>query len=210
MNSLSESQRILQKLISDLDKDDMKRNEAQTRFHIIDILLKECLNWDGYIQVENYESDNGFTDFELGNPRKIIVEAKREGVSFEIPPGRNIRNTMDIQSLFIANKNIKSAMEQVQNYSSSRGVPISMITNGHQYIAFISSRTDGVSVFNGHALVFLSLNDILDNFPLFWSCLSKEGIDDNKLMRQLTVGDARLPSKLSRQLIDYPKIRYSS
>ncbi|HHR6030411.1 TPA: hypothetical protein ACS70J_002689 [Providencia alcalifaciens] len=210
MNTLSQSKEILQELINTVGNEGIERNEAQTRFHIIDIILKECLNWNGCIQVEQYESGNGFTDFELGNPRKVIVEAKREGVSFEIPPGRSIKNTIDIPSLLLTSKDIKIAMEQAQKYSSNRGVPISIITNGHQYITFISSRTDGVNVFDGQALVFTSLKDILDNFPLFWGCLSIEGIDDNKLMRQLTVGDIRLPSKLSQQLIDYPKIRYSS
>ncbi|WP_311750981.1 P-loop NTPase fold protein [Proteus columbae] len=210
MNPLHESYEILRNLISELNAHEKDYNEAQTRFHIIDTILEECLNWKGMIEVESYESNSGFTDFELGSPRKVIVEAKKEGVSFDIPSGRSIKNTMPIKSLILANPNIKIAMEQVQNYSSNRGVPISIITNGHQYIAFISSRTDGVSVLDGNALTFISLQDILNNFTLFWECLSSQGIDDNKLMRQLTVGDVRLPSKLSNQLINYPKILYSS
>lgn len=210
MNSLHESYEILRELLATLDDNIKDYNEAQTRFHIIDIVLKQCLNWDGVIEVEKHESNNGFTDFELGNPRKVIVEAKKEGVSFDIPSGKSLKNTIPIKSLIMASDNIKRAMDQVQLYSSSRGVPISIITNGHQYIAFISSRTDGISVQDGKALVFTSLQDILNNFPLFWECLSLQGIDDNKLMRQLTVGDVRLPSKLSNNLIKYPKILYSS
>ncbi|HBU50480.1 MAG TPA: hypothetical protein DEB45_04395 [Alteromonas australica] len=186
-------------------------NEAQTRFHIIDEIIEECLNWKGETQVERFESKNGFTDYELGKPRKVVVEAKRSEVSFEIPVGRNPKKfTLPIRSLILSNLPLENAMAQARDYCSARGVPIAVVTNGHQFVAFIANRVDGVSVFDGLALVFESLEDLYDNFVPFWNCLSIEGVEDNRLIRQLTVGDVRLPNKLSHQLIDYPKIRYAS
>ncbi|XYB77560.1 hypothetical protein ACSTJ7_23220 [Vibrio parahaemolyticus] len=209
-NSLHEARDILKALIDTLAEQDADLNEAQTRFHIIDVIVKQCLNWDGLIEVEQYESANGFTDYELGVPRKVVIEAKRESVGFEIPVGRNPKYTLPIKSLVQSNSGLKSAMQQAQNYCSNRGIPIAIVTNGHQYVAFIAARVDGVNVFDGQALVFTSLQDIYNNFVPFWNCLSLDGIEDNRLMRQLTVGDVRLPNKLSHQLIDYPRIRYAS
>ncbi|TQL30715.1 hypothetical protein FB443_11052 [Vibrio crassostreae] len=209
-NSLHEARDLLKSLIDKLKEQNADFNESQTRFHIIDVVVKQCLNWEGQIEVEQHESENGFTDYELGLPRKVVIEAKRESIGFEIPVGRNLRYTLPIKTLIQSNTPLKSAMQQAQNYCSNRGVPIAIVTNGHQYVAFIATRVDGVNIFEGQALVFTSLQDIYDNFVPFWNCLSSEGIEDNRLMRQLTVGDVRLPNKLSNQLIDYPKIRYAS
>ncbi|MEC7307407.1 hypothetical protein [Vibrio crassostreae] len=208
MNSLYEAKTRLGELISGLENSDM--NESQTRFHIIDIVLKECLNWEGYIQVENHETNNGFTDFELGSPRKVIVEAKREGIVFEIPAGVSQKLTIPISSLYESNKGLREAIEQATTYCAKRGVQIAVVTNGHQYVTYLASRIDGTNVKDGQALVFTSLSHLYENFTEAWNCLSKEGIDDNRLVRKLTVGDAKLPAKLSKKLVDYPKIRYPS
>lgn len=208
MNSLHEAKEILARLISTLEDSNM--NESQTRFHIIDVVLKECLNWEGIIQVEQHESGNGFTDFELGNPRKVIVEAKREGIAFEIPAGITSKLTMCISSLYESNAELKAAMDQATKYCASRGVQIAVVTNGHQYIIYLASRIDGINVKDGTALVFTSLQHLYDNFTEAWNSLSKHGVDDNRLVRKLTIGDAKLPVKLSKRLIDYPKVRYPS
>ncbi|MEW4446692.1 hypothetical protein AB1K39_14345, partial [Vibrio cholerae] len=209
MNDLHQARQVLFELAEKYGKADIK-NEAQTRFHIIDRVLEDCFNWREDIEVEKYESKNGFTDYELGKPRTIVVEAKREGIPFHIPAGLSKQLTISIQSLFEANVALKEAIEQAQIYCARRGVPLALVTNGHQYVAFLASRTDGVDVLDGDALVFTSLDHMHHHFTQAWNCLSKAGIEENRLFRLLTTGDKRLPNKLSSQLVDYPRIRYPS
>ena len=209
MNDLHQARQVFFELAEKYGKADIK-NEAQTRFHIIDRVLEDCFNWRDDIEVEKYESKNGFTDYELGKPRILVVEAKREGIPFDIPAGLSKQLTVPIQSLFEANTALKEAIEQVQTYCARRGVPLALVTNGHQYVAFLASRTDGVDVLDGDALVFTSLDHMHHHFTQAWNCLSKAGIEENRLFRLLTIGDKRLPNKLSSQLVDYPRIRYPS
>ncbi|MFT5760884.1 MAG: GTPase SAR1 family protein [Alteromonadaceae bacterium] len=208
MYSLHEAKDRLESLIKTLSDTDM--NEAQTRFHILDILIKECLNWDGSIEIEKYETANGFTDFELGTPRKVVVEAKREGISFDIPAGISSKLTIPIKTLLLGNQPLIEAIEQVTSYCSNRGVPIAVVTNGHQFVIFLASRVDGINVTDGKALVFTSLMHLYENFTDAWNCISKDGINDNRLVRLLTIGDTRLPRKLSSHLQNYPFVRYAS
>jgi GTPase SAR1 family protein len=205
---LHEGKQKLASLIEGYTYGDM--NEAQTRFHLIDFIIKECLGWEGDVEVEQYEQANGFTDYELGKPRKLVVEAKREGVPFQIPAGISSRLTMPLKSLVQGNVELKAAIEQSISYCSNRGVPIAVVTNGHQYIAFLASRVDGINILDGNGLVFLSLEHLLKNFTDAWNCLSKEGINDNRLIRKLTIGDSKLPTKLSSSVVNYPFYRYPS
>lgn len=209
MIDLHQARIVLQGLV-DTYKDKDIKNEAQTRFHLIDKLLKDCFNWRNSIEVERYESENGFTDYELGKPRALVVEAKREGILFDIPAGLSSKLVISLQCLFESSAALKEAIEQARSYCSRRGVPLGLVTNGHQYVAFLASRTDGVDVLQGDALVFTSLQHMYDNFNQAWNCLSKQGVEENRLIRLLTVGDKRLPNKLSTQLVDYPRIRYPS
>lgn len=209
MDSLYDARQVLFELVKNYENADVK-NEAQTRFHIIDKILEDCFSWADDIEVEKYESKNGFTDYELGKPRSLVVEAKREGILFDIPAGLSKNLTISIRSLIEANSATNEAILQAQEYCASRGVPLALISNGHQYVAFLASRTDGINVLDGNALVFTSLRHMHQNFTQAWNCLSKAGVAENRLLRLLTTGDKKLPNKLSSHLVDYPKIRYPS
>jgi hypothetical protein len=67
---------------------DLNRNEATTRLHLIDRLLGEVLGWAReHIRAEE-PAGTGRIDYALGNPgTELIVEAKREGISFDLPSG---------------------------------------------------------------------------------------------------------------------------
>jgi len=153
LTTLSEGESALVDLISKLDSNtDM--NEAQTRFHIIDKVLFECLGWSrDEVEVEKSEQRK-FTDYELGRPRLAILEAKREGKTFEIPAGLSKSLISDLPSIMKISEDAASAIKQAQEYCSQRGVAIAIVTNGHQYIVFLASRQDGVSVYEGKAVVF--------------------------------------------------------
>ncbi len=209
MFTLANGEIELSKLISSLDGNgDM--NEAQTRFHIIDQILIECLGWNkDDIEVEKADRQK-FTDYELGKPRLAILEAKREGRVFTIPVGISSKLILDLPSILMMSSEAKEAIEQAQEYCSKRGVPIAIVSNGHQFIAFLASRQDGLSVFEGNALVFTSLEHFRANFSLAWQLLSVDGIKEKNLIRYLSSGETGIPNKLSSKLVNYPKIRYAS
>jgi len=185
-------------------------NEAQTRFHIIDKLIEQCLGWDK--EEINIEQAYGrsFTDYELGVPRLIIWEAKKEGVTFELPPNPSKNHLVDIGALMDFSDELKNAFTQAQRYCIERGVQIAVASNGRQIVAFLATRTDGISPFEGKALTFSSLEDIEENFNLFWEHLSDDGVKERRIVRYLTSGEIGMPRKLSSKLTNYPRIRYAS
>lgn len=183
-------------------------NEAQTRFHILDDLIKKVLNWEDHgIDVE-VRSEAGFSDYCLGSPLRCVLEAKREGVYFEIPAlDTNPGQVLNIPALLRGNKPLEAALEQVQSYCNSHGVPIGIVSNGYQFVAFLATRLDGVSPLNGKCLAFRSLSQIKENFSLFWNCFSYDGIVSNGLSSRLLDIESPPPSKLSRSIVGYPKFR---
>jgi hypothetical protein len=149
------------------------RNEATTRLHLIDGLLTGVLCWPkGDITAE--QSHGGtFTDYELGKPAtRVIVEAKKEGIYFELPAGVG-PGTIAIPSVADNSDDIKDAIQQVLRYCQDRGVALAVVTNGHQILAFVASRQDGVPPLTGRALVFDSLEAVRSSFQLAWDNLSQ-------------------------------------
>ncbi len=207
---LAEGKQRLETLLASLS-DDTDYNEAQTRFSILDIIIKECFGWSlDEIKVESHQ-DREFTDYELGNPRRVIWEAKREGITFDFPPrGEGKKLLVDLRSLLASDVATEEAILQVQQYCARRGVPIAVVSNGHQFIAYLASRSDGFSPLEAKALVFDSLNVLLENFSFAWKMLSKDGVNGNNLIRYLTTGDTGIPKKPSEYLSSYPRTRYSS
>jgi GTPase SAR1 family protein len=184
------------------------RNEATTRFHLIDVLLKEVLAWEiADIECETI-LDSERTDYILGNPRRFAVwEAKREGIQFELPVGFN-KQICKLQTLRELGGALKSAIDQVQKYAQLHGLPIAVICNGRQVIAFLGSRQDGVPPLEGNALCFTSLEDIEESFDTFWGNLSKRGVETSLIQRTLRSDGMPLPpSKLSASLHPYPGIK---
>lgn len=206
--NLNKGENNLKVLIDDqINHHDM--NEAQTRFHIIDKILFDCLGWDRTeVEVENNE-DTKFTDYELGKPRVAIVEAKREGVAFEIP-AESDKLVRDLRSIMRLSSEAKEAITQAQSYCSKRGVPIAIVTNGHQFISFLASRQDGTNVFDGKAIVFRSLEHFYDNFDKAWQLFSKYGLKEKHIYRYLSSVENSIPIKLSSKLRVYPSVRYRS
>lgn len=184
-----------------------KRNEATTRLHLINALLTDCLGWEKRdIACEEHQRKerDEFTDYTFFAPqRMMILEAKREGATFEIPDSK-ISITYTIKSICTGNNNLKAAIAQVANYCQSRGIPIAAISNGHQLLAFIANRNDGTPPMDGKAIVFPSLPDMLKYFPDFWGMLSRTAIEDKAIIRRLLGShQPELPPRLATKL-EYP------
>lgn len=183
---------------------DDTRNEATTRLHLIDRLIFGCLGWnlEDCAVEESYQGT--YTDYSLGRPaRKLIVEAKREGVYFDLPDGFDKR-TCPLKTLREGNHQLNAAIEQVLSYCQSRGIPIAAVCNGRELIAFIGSRQDGVPPLEGRALVFASLEDMRANFRELWRNLSRPGLEAYNIYGVLKSDGLPPPEKLSQRLQVYP------
>src|SRR4051812_11784700 len=142
------------------------RNEATTRLHLIDELLTGALGWQkSHVRCEHSHGTT-YADYALGTPAtRLIVEAKREGISFELPVGVG-SGVMRIKTVMSADGSCANAIRQVLSYCHERGVALAAVSNGHQMVAFVASRQDGVPPLDGKALVFDSLPAMQSHFDL--------------------------------------------
>ena len=132
-----------------------------------------------------------YADYTFSAPRRLlIVEAKKEGDYFQIPAGKN-RLEYSIRNLSRDNPKLRDAIEQAAGYCQARGVPFGAMSNGHQVVAFIGTRSDGLPPLEGKALVFPSLEFMLNEFLELWQALSKPGIEEKKLQFRLVVIGSR-------------------
>ncbi len=68
--------------------DDRRRNEATTRLHLIDHLIENVLGWPKAQISAEEPAGAGRIDYSIGSPVvQLIIEAKREGVYFDLPAG---------------------------------------------------------------------------------------------------------------------------
>lgn len=183
----------------------LKRNEATTRLQLIDTLIFDCLGWSKE-DCHPEESYNGeYSDYSLSAPhRLLIVEAKKEDIYFELPVGMH-RSVYSISFFERSNKDVYAAIKQAIGYCLDRGAPFGCVCNGHQLIAFLASRTDGVPPLNGKALVFDSIQEMENRFLELWQNISKPGIQAHHLagsLQESTVSSP--PEKLSGKLTIYP------
>jgi len=190
--------------------DGATRNEATTRLHLIDTLLHRVLGWP-LEQIDAEESYEGtYTDYILGKPqRRLIVEAKKEGIHFSLPAGLR-GNVHSISSLTDgeAGKPLKQAITQVSGYCATRGVAMAAACNGTAIVAFLAVRTDGVPPLEGRALVFSNLEDMRDNFRLMWDSLSPGAVEARQLHLTLRSEEAPSPpDPLSAHIAHYPGVK---
>lgn len=181
------------------------RNEATTRLHIIDRLLFECLGWNREDCRAEERINGQYIDYAFYSPACVfIVEAKREGVYFELPVGTD-NVTYNIPFFSRRAKGVGSAIKQAIGYCQSHGAAYGAVCNGHQLIAFIGSRSDGCPPLEGRALVFDSLESIERNFLIVWQCLSRDGILSRRLSIELQGAvSSPPPEKLSSRVSNYP------
>lgn len=182
------------------------RNEATTRLQLVDRLFFDCLGWDRGDGVELEDEEAGeYAGYVFSTSKDVlIVEAKREGNDFELPAG-STRLRYAIPSLMRDYPNLKKSIKQVVNYCWERGVPYAAVSNGHQLVAFVAYRNDGVRPLEGKALVFPSLRYMLENFLELWQAVSKAGVAENKIYGRLVTDSAPdLPPKLWASIHGYP------
>lgn len=193
----------IRELAADIDGAQKDRNEATTRLQLIDRLVFDCLGWNRQEALLEGHEDGEFADYVLdSSAHMLVVEAKREGDWFELPS--KLARVTRLQALYALGGRVAKALDQVARYAQSRGTPYAAICNGHQLVAFVASRQDGVSPRTGRALVFDSPQDLVDGFADLWETLTPHGTATRRLTRRLNAAVAPPPPKLSEQIPDYP------
>ncbi|MFB2582357.1 hypothetical protein ACEXQD_14000 [Herbiconiux sp. P15] len=185
------------------------RNEDTTRFHLIDVLLTECLGHPRSSITTEEHAHPGFADYVVSAPgRLLVIEAKKEAVTFSLPAGLAGRPTVSIASLR-SDPVTRATIDQVVPYAQRLGIPLAAIANGQQLAVFLGSRTDGKEVQSGEALVFVSLEDMIEHFRRLWDLLSRDALVERRAVQVLSMGTAhpQPPIKLSSTIPTYPGFR---
>lgn len=179
------------------------RNEATTRLGLIDRLLFDCLGWGrDEADLEDYERGQ-YADYVLSRDRRrLVVEAKREGATFELPDG--LGQICKVEALYALGGEVAAALGQVETYAHDRGIPYAAICNGHQLVAFIANRQDGIEPRKGKALVFSTPASMVEGFADLWGGLNQSGCAAMSLSRMLGARVQTRPPKLSEGIKDYP------
>jgi len=173
-------------------------SEADTRAKIIDLLFLDILGWtEDDIRRESHVH-KGYLDyiFSIDGTRKFILEAKRVGLSFLIPESFGGRYYV-ISGTISTDKKIRAAIEQVQLYCINSGVKYAVLTNGMQFILFEAFKY-GADWRSGKCIVFRSLEDVKDNFNLFWNTLNKKSVSEGSLRKYISKEE--LPLKFYRPI----------
>ena len=116
-------------------------NEADTRHQIIDEIIHSVLCWPkNQTFVESFIGP-GYSDYRLkrlGGEDLLFLEAKKEGIYFNLPSNFNKHKTHShvVVKTLLTDSNIKIAMEQVRSYCMDEGCEFAGITNGHDWIFF--------------------------------------------------------------------------
>jgi ABC-type lipoprotein export system ATPase subunit len=102
------------------------------------------------------------------------VEAKKEGVSFDMPISKKtIRYKLNGSAR--TNEELYNAINQAHYYAVEKGIRYAIVTNGYAWVVFRAMRED-MSWREGHAIAFSSAGLIKDKFTEFWNLLSWEAI----------------------------------
>jgi hypothetical protein len=181
-------------------------NEANIRLRIIDRVLTEALGWPHSAIAAEEPSDGGYIDYLVGElGAQFIIEAKRADVGFELPVGLK-SGVVSLQPLLTSkdSKDLAAALRQAGGYAQEHGVPVAIAFNGHQLVAYLATRSDGVPPLKGKALVFSSPESFVSDFIVLWNTFSPEGVQSRAIYQTLSITSLLPPEPLSMRLHDYP------
>ena len=187
---------IAQKIAEEFKPTNLQMNEATTRARIIDTILNDILSCPkNAITCEEHISEKGYADYILkdqNNDNIIIIEAKKEGISFNLPTFINKEKNhsyIKIETL-LTDSEIAKAIKQVRSYALETGTQYAAITNGHVWIFFstFSSTFKKLNAFVIHNLDFFA-----KDFTLAYEIFNYNNIIKNKTLQY----------KLQKQFIKY-------
>ncbi len=179
-------------LINEIKKENDDRNtslhnanEAKTRLLVIDRVL-EVLGWNkADFNPETHARETGYLDYLLSieNVPRLIVEAKRTGVTFGSPSKNRLRNRYQLRSFRSTfGKPFSLIVAQAEKYAYETGVKYALITNGGEWILLQLLLAPGYTDLNDlYGYYFGNLFTDNFNFELFWDILHKLSVDSGSL-----------------------------
>lgn len=132
-------------LVDFIDNRDLSSiNEAQTRYDVIDRMLREVFGWKhGNIAVEEHSAGDkcGYVDYILRvGDYNIVVEAKRIGAAF---PNPTRRTRLKLSGSVLGTGEISLAISQAEEYARIKNADVVVVTNGLCWCIFsMKSRTE--------------------------------------------------------------------
>jgi predicted kinase len=180
------------------------RNEAETRHKIIDFILHQFLAWPRNRVAVEENIHPGYADYILKKANGddwLFIEAKKEGLYFELPVPNNPTETSTFISIkkLLTDENVRAAMEQVRKYCFDSGCEYACVTNGHEWI-FFKTFEKGKRWETLQAFVVRGLEFFRAEYTKAWNNLSFAAITDRSSLPTLL---ASAPPK--DRGIPYPK-----
>jgi len=199
-------QRLIDKL-PELNTLTRVENESTTRMRAIDTVLFDVLAWDKtLVETEKYCRVEGYADyvFNLNNQPCFVLEAKRSGIEFLLPD-RNFEDRPYHFGIFAKEcPQAAKALRQAIGYAATIGARYVAVSNGHQWL-FSLTFIHGQLLERRLIFIFESFDAICSRFSRFYSCFSKQGMEQNAVGHDLldTLKIAA-PPKLSSKIPGYP------
>ncbi len=185
------------------DKTNRDLREADVRYQIIDNLFKKSFSWpDKKTKCEDHVS-SGYIDYTLYNKSEVpvlVIEAKKEGKSFQLPENGNKENLIRRikTEILLTSENIKSAILQAKEYAEDLGCGYICVTNGHEWI-FTHINPQNRPWKKQNSLVITSLDYFSQNFIEAYNLFSYRAItEDFSLQKEFATSKPR-------EEIYYPK-----
>jgi hypothetical protein len=155
-------------------------SEAQTRFDVIDRIIREVLQWQhGQITVEEHPEGEfaDRIDYKLtSGDYKIIIEAKKIGATF---PLNSKQKKLKLTGSILGSGEVNDALLQAEDYAIKEKANVVVVTNGRCWCFYsmdnIANR-DAV-----YANVLSPLDDIRDTETLF-NYLCCANVEKNSLL----------------------------
>lgn len=154
-------------------------SEAQTRFDVIDRIIKEVLQWQhGQISVEPHTTGvrNGYIDYVLtAGDKKIIIEAKKVGATF---PSPTRKRQLKLTGTILGHGAINEALLQAEDYAKNINANIVVATNGNCWCFYpLKENNSRNSIYATLLFPFENIDDAEYLFNLF-AC---ENVENNSL-----------------------------
>lgn len=120
-------------------KDLSAESEAQTRFDVIDRVIKEVLNWKHgqiHVEVPDIGDREGYIDYVLrAGDYSILIEAKKIGATF---PSPTKKKKLKITGSVLGIGEVSKAIKQARGYAISKAATLVLVTNGLCWCYFLA------------------------------------------------------------------------
>ncbi|WP_258097351.1 hypothetical protein [Marinoscillum pacificum] len=179
-------------------------SEAQTRFDVIDRIIREILQWNhGQISVEEFNKGEkaGFIDYKLiSADYTLIIEAKKNGVSF---PSPTKSKKLKLTGPVLGTGAITEALKQAEEYANDKKADIVIATNGSCWCFYPLNNQDRNEIY---ATILFPFDDAKDAELLFdfFACHNVENdslleltsekpfAHENRILETVQDADARI------------------